>query len=377
MSTFVIEKELKALITKSGLPDDGKLVAYLENVGIDDVESFSLLCESESEVSKFIVEKAGYDPENVKVKVSMKKIWRWARAAYAEPTGQASAQPSASAAMDDEAPLNKGVREQVDKAWVLSWGFQMPGFRLAADNMFNRVYRQLNDKPKRLEMVHPENVRLQSAVRTNELKGTLVSGNNVHEFRREVSEVGAHHDLGLRINAIFSTVCLAMAETPGWFKFCELERFVYRIFDLLFRKSGKQRTPVGVLLEGYMAMFSEIAEELRVRDTRMGDILERATWERHFTSWNGVHDGNSHGKERSRSPRRGADDARGADSQIKETLKLQKVMQGKLDAQAAELKKLKEQNGNNAVTPRGNKGGKDRGGKGGKGGKGGNRQVTD
>ena len=107
----------------------------------------------------------------------------------------------------------------------------------------------------------------------------------------------------------------------------------------------------------------------------MGEILERATWERHFTSWNGVHDGNSQGRTRSRSPRRGADDARGADSQIKETLKLQKVMQGKLDAQAAELKKLKEQNGNNAVTPRGNKGGKDKGGKG-KGNKQGNRHVT-
>ena len=49
---------------------------------------------------------------------------------------------------------------------------------------------------------------------------------------------------------------------------------------------------------------------------------------------------------RSRSPRRGHDDARGADNQVQETLRLQKQLLGKVDSQAQEIKKLKEKANN-------------------------------
>ena len=280
-----MEQALKALIAKSKLSDDVKLMAYLTSEEIEDVESFALLSESEGEVVDKIVKKAGYDPDVVKNTIAIKKIWRWARAAC-DQVSCTSIVPAVSshAPPDDEAPLNKGVREQVDKAWVTRWGFQMPGFRMACESCFNKLYRQMNDKPKRLEIVHLENVKLQSAIRSNELKGTLVTGNHMHEFKREISEVGAHHDLWLRLNAVFSTLCLVMSETDGYFRFDELERFVYRVFDLIFKRVNKQRCPISGLLEAYMCMFAEIAEELRVRDTRLGEILERAQWERHFTA---------------------------------------------------------------------------------------------
>ena len=352
-STTVIESALKALITKSKLPDEEKLLNYLIAEDIEDVESFALLCENEHDVIDQIVKKAGYDAEVVKNTICVKKIWRWSRAAIDQVAGsQIVAVAGPSVSVDDESPLNKGVREQVDKAFVARWGFQMPGFRMASESWFNKLYRQLNDKPKRLELVHLENVKLQSAISSNELKGTLVSGSTMTEFKREVSEVGAHHDMWLRLNAVFSTMCLVMSETDGFFKYDELERFIYRMFDLIFRKAGRQRVPVPLLMEAYMVMFAEISEELRVRDTRLGEILERAQWERHFMALQTADCGSQPARGRSRSPRRGHDDARGADNQVQETLRLQKLLQGKVDSQAQEIKKLKEKANNSGGADR-------------------------
>ena len=55
-----------------------------------------------------------------------------------------------------------------------------------------------------------------------------------------------------------------------------------------------------------------------------------------------VDSGSQPSRGRSRSPRRGHDDARGVDSQVQETLRLQKQLLGKVDSQAQEIKKLKE-----------------------------------
>ena len=53
------------------------------------------------------------------------------------------------------------------------------------------------------------------------------------------------------------------------------------------------------LLNACMCMFSEVAEELRVKDTRLGEVLERAGWERHFTQ---IEPTGVTTRERSRSP---------------------------------------------------------------------------
>ena len=58
---FEIESSLMALIGKSKITDDGPLLKFLENKGIDDTECFALICEQESEVVETIVKKAGYD----------------------------------------------------------------------------------------------------------------------------------------------------------------------------------------------------------------------------------------------------------------------------------------------------------------------------
>ena len=212
---FAVEPALMALIDKSKIGDAAPLLEFLEKEQIDDTECFALICEQESEVVEAIVKKAGYDANILKNVVCIKKIWRWARQAC-EQVSASGSMPAAAVGppQDDEAPLSKGTRERVDKCFYEKWGFSMPGFRLATDSWFNKLYRQMNDKPRRLEVVHLENVRLQSAISSNELKGTLVSGSSVHEFRKEVSEVSAHHDLWLRANAVFSTLCLVMAETP-------------------------------------------------------------------------------------------------------------------------------------------------------------------
>ena len=93
---FEMESALKALITKSKVSDEGPLIAFLEKEGIEDVESFALICEAEGEVAEAIVKKAGYDTTSLRNMVAIKKVWRWARQAC-EQVAAGSAMPSASA----------------------------------------------------------------------------------------------------------------------------------------------------------------------------------------------------------------------------------------------------------------------------------------
>lgn len=361
-----LEKDLKALITKAGVP--AGLETWLEAEGLESTEDFAVICDAESEVIEKIVVPAGLDKAVLKIVVGCKKLWRWARAANSTSTTPAAGS-AGGILLDDDAPLNAGVREAVDKAWFLKWNFHLPGFRVMTESGFNRIYRQLNDRPKRLELIHLENVKLQSSIQSSELSGTMISGGKIHSFKRDVSEVEAHHDFWLRVNAVFSTICLAMIETDKWFDYGTLERFIYRLFDIVFRKVDHQRAPMSFLNQAYMIMFTEMAEKLRTdKDMTLNVIIARADWERHFVCYKpGLVALEDRSRGRSRSPRRGSDDAHGVDDQVKETLKLSRSMQSKMDSQAHELRKLKEQNAA-LKTKKPYKHDKGKGGKGGKGG---------
>ena len=163
-------------------------------------------------------------------------------------------------------------------------------------------------------------------------------------------------------------MCLVMAESPSYFRYDELERLVYRIFDLIFRKTGRQRIPVPSLIDAFLIMFSELCEEMRLKDTNLGTILETAKWERHFTNLRNADDSsNAPSRQRSRSPRRGADDARGAKDQVNETLRIQKELQKRIAAQDREIASLKASNrkdSNDNNNNNNNGGGRNNGGKG-------------
>ena len=140
---------------------------------------------------------------------------------------------------------------------------------------------------------------------------------------------------------------------------------MYRLFDLIFKRvNGKQRVPIRLLLEAFLVMFSEICEELRVKNTRLGEIMERAAWERHFANVRVDNDSAATStRARSRSPRRGHDDASGASNQVYEMNKLKLTIEN----HANELRNLKRKSEESA---KGDKGKNGKGGKGSKNGKG-------
>ena len=97
-----------------------------------------------------------------------------------------------------------------------------------------------------------------------------------------------------------------------------------------------------------------------MKDTPLGAILERQNWERHFL--NVKVDEAPVGRQRSRSPRRGGDDARGANDQVQESLRLVRQLQSKVDQQANEIRNMRRRESSSST---GNKGaGKNANGKG-------------
>ena len=66
-------------------------------------------------------------------------------------------------AEDDEAPLPPGAGDTLQEVWYDRHKFHLNGSRLAAEGLFNKIYRRIHSKPRKLEPPMLEKVRLQNS----------------------------------------------------------------------------------------------------------------------------------------------------------------------------------------------------------------------
>ena len=203
---LTIDSGLLALMEKARIGDQDVLKKWLtDDMGVDDRMSFALLASDEKEVHEAIVKASGItdNPRNI---LAAKKLWHWSRESMGKSDGTPSAAPASNQQLDDETPLGKPAHELLQRTWLKAYCFHIPGMRLVVDGLFNSMFRQIKDSPKRLAVPNLENVKLQSATVSYELKGTLVTSQGAREFTRPTEVVTAHHDLWLRINAICTSI---------------------------------------------------------------------------------------------------------------------------------------------------------------------------
>ena len=280
---------LRILMLKTGIdqPNLDKLVAWCDDLACHDAMSFSLMADTVPEINEAIVKASGLD-ENAKMLLAMKKLWVWSKEATAQPgngTAPVGTPASSNQTLDDEMTLGKGVHENLDTVWLKAYCFNLPGMRLLCDGLFNSMYRQLTDKPIRLCPPTLENTKLRSATISNELKGTLVTAGGNREFSRPFENVTNVHDLWIRINAVFTTICYIKCSANGFFIMEQLDAFVYRMLDLLNARVRGQRPPAAFFLAAYNDWMAKLCQTLRTTSSNLGDILDAGHWERHFTDY--------------------------------------------------------------------------------------------
>ena len=116
--------------------------------------------------------------------------------------------------------------------WFKRHAFHLNGSRLVTDGLFNKIDRRIQAKPKKVEPIMLEKVRLQCNPMLDSKKGIVILGRNVHEHEEINDVVPNTHGIYLRVRAVFSTLSYVTVQDSSWFLFWDCENFCDLILDL-------------------------------------------------------------------------------------------------------------------------------------------------
>ena len=276
---------------------DEKIRRYLHSIPVLNLEDCAMLADDEKDVWENFCEPAGCQKTEQAMKIAAKKLWRAAR--KVTPNDLAST-PASSSVGDEEAPLPPGTPESLQEAWYKLHHFHINGSRMMSDGLFNKTYRRIHTKPKKLEVIMLEKVRTQNAPLLDSKKGTFIQGGNVHEYEEINDVVSNTHMIYMRIRAVFTTLCYITIQDPSWFDFGSCENFCDLIMDLINRTytgNGFTRVhpPVAFFQRAYMSMMADFCQEMRTVDTSLNELVSRkSAWQHYWTGYlpdnNGVRD---------------------------------------------------------------------------------------
>ena len=273
---------------------NNKVRIYIFKVGIESLEDAGLHADDEKQVWEAFCEPAGLLKTNVDdqgQKIACKKLWLAGRKVSGADSSTGGIGASAGSSPDDEAPLPPGTAESLQDLWFKRHNFHLNGSRLVTDGLFNKIYRRVHAKPKKLEAILLEKIRLQSNPMLDSRKGTLIQGRTVSEFEEVHDMVHDIHGIYLRIRALFTTLTYVTVQDPGWFSFENNENFCDLILDLLNRTytgNGHSHVhpPLSFFQRAYTSMMSDFCQEMRTSDTRLCELVARkSSWQHYWTGY--------------------------------------------------------------------------------------------
>ena len=177
------EPSLFQLLEKFGV--NGKVRAHLTRLKVNSLEDAGLLADEEKQVWESFCEPAGLsktDPDDQAQKVPRKKLWLAGRKVAGADCVTGGVTGAGDPPTDDDAPLPPGTAETLQEVWFKCHNFHLNGSRLVTGGLFNKVYRRIHAKPKKLEPIMLEKIRLQCNPMLDSKKGTFIQGRNVHEY---------------------------------------------------------------------------------------------------------------------------------------------------------------------------------------------------
>ena len=352
-----------------------KVRTYLKNVGIETLEDAGLHADDEKQVWEAFCEPAGLSKTDVNdqsQKIACKKLWLAGRKVSGADSVTGGTGGAASSVPDDDAPLPPGTAETLQELWYKRHNFHLNGSRLVTDGTFNKIYRRVHAKPKKLEPIMLEKVRLQCNPMLDSKKGTFIHGKDVHVYEEVNDVVPNTHGIYLRIRAIFTTLSYVTVQDPSWFSFGDNENFCDLILDLLNRTySGNGLShvhpPLSFFQRAYVSMMSDFCQELRTVDTKLCELVARkSSWQHYWTGY--IPDSGSVPSSTSGSSSLesiplgiGRPDNASVDQQLKEALKMARQSQSQLDKQNAALRSGAHETDNGKGKDKANRGNKGKG----------------
>ena len=273
---------------------DDRVKTFLGRLNIQTLEDVGLHADDEKQVWEAFCEPAGLsktDIGDMGQKVACKKLWLAGRKVAGADSVTGGAPSPGGSAPDDDAPLPPGTTETLQEMWFKRHAFHLNGSRLVTDGLFDKVDRRIHAKPKKLEPIMLEQVRLQCNPMLDSKKGIVILGRNVHEHEEMNDVVPNTHGIYLRVRAVFSTLSYVTAQDSSWFSFGDCENFCDLILDLLNRTySGnglsQVHPPLAFFQGAYVSMMSDFCQKMRTVDTRLCDLIARkSSWQHYWAGY--------------------------------------------------------------------------------------------
>ena len=352
-----------------------KVRRFLYELGATNLADAALLADEEKDVWSCFCEPAGLlatKREDMGQKIAVKKLWLAARKVLGstDPTSVGSKQ----VVEDDEAPLPPGTGETLQEVWYDRHKFHLNGSRLVAEGLFNKIYRRVHAKPRKLEPPMLEKVRLQNSPLMDGRKGTFIQGSTVREYEEVHEVVASHHMAYVRMRAIFTTLCYVCVQDPSFYDYGTNEDFCDLLLDLLNRTySGNGffhvHPPLAFFQRAYLSMMSDFCQEMRTNDAKLAELVKgKSAWQHYWTGYipdsNGIPaavSGSSSSQLDSVPRGVGTPDNASLERQLKEAISMARSAQSQLDRERADARAFHKNAGadqSNSRTDGANGGGK-------------------
>jgi hypothetical protein len=99
-----------------------------------------------------------------------------------------------------------------------------------------------------------------------------------------VEEVRGHHELWLRLRALFTTIALTSVNKPSYFSFQDCENFCDLVQTYLYQRFDGCLAPVQHFVQAYLATMQYFQNEVRTNTNTLKKAIKKtANWQHFWT----------------------------------------------------------------------------------------------
>ena len=255
-------------------------IDYLLSKGMADIESVALICSSEDQLKVELFEPFAADGCNITdmgEKTVVKKFWRACRMNLPGSSGSSAGvvQTSPEDGMPDE------VEKDVTKHWATAHGFVTPDNWLLCRSSQLSLWKEVSNRPPRLEVVLMESLRLASSMK----KGTNASLMGQPIVWAIGDAVHGPCEVFLRARAWLITISFVGIRRP---EFLPLQTAIFGGEQIMTQclMNLKGQPPVSHLVAAWAATVHYWSEQTRVSGQKLQDFVKNTGAWLHFWTWN-------------------------------------------------------------------------------------------
>ena len=253
-NTMVFTDALRALLDSSEVhPQVSK---WLETEGLVSIEDFAHCSLDEASFEKEVVLCAEHGVTlRMKEKANLRNPFGAARKSLASTTAIV---PAGAAAPKET--FGPGVWERIVKVWMEKHNLHLPGSRLMTTKLLVRLHDGILKRPRQLEIISMDCIKLKSDLVVAEIKGTLVSGTSLTEVDSSSSMPDTRPGFWMKLRAYMTSVALVSCDDPTFYCFEVNEHFLEQIFAFIFLRHDREVPTMEAMMGAWVMQGSPLIE---------------------------------------------------------------------------------------------------------------------